>query len=142
MDGLHPQGQARELDGAVRGGNGTECLVRIGEFPPLSSFSSPLTSSSSQTIERNPTYDEATKQWTVNVVRENGEDRVLKVNHLVLASGFSGEARLPKFDKSEFKGYLTHSSGHGGCHKKGWEGKKAVVIGVRFFLPPALLSTY
>ncbi|BGP19956.1 hypothetical protein JCM10213v2_008087 [Rhodosporidiobolus nylandii] len=81
------------------------------------------------TIERNPVYDEVSKSWTVKVVRANGEDRVMKVNHLVLASGFSGEPRIPKFPKDEFKGYLVHSSQHPGSHGKDWAGKKAVVIG-------------
>ncbi|KPV71896.1 uncharacterized protein RHOBADRAFT_39941 [Rhodotorula graminis WP1] len=81
------------------------------------------------TIERNPTYDEQTKQWTVRVKREGQDDREMHVNHLVLASGFSGEPRLPSFPRDEFKGYITHSSGHAGCHGKDWAGKKAVVIG-------------
>ncbi|GAA6040485.1 hypothetical protein JCM8097_004573 [Rhodosporidiobolus ruineniae] len=81
------------------------------------------------TIERNPTYDPQTKQWTVKVLRQNEPDRVMKVNHLVLASGFSGEPRIPSFPKDEFKGYLVHSSQHGGSHGQDWKGKKAVVIG-------------
>lgn len=63
----------------------------------------------------------------MRVKREGEEDREMHVNHLVLASGFSGEPRLPSFPRDEFKGYLTHSSGHGGCHGKDWAGKKAVV---------------
>ncbi|GAA5907376.1 hypothetical protein JCM5296_002178 [Sporobolomyces johnsonii] len=81
------------------------------------------------TIERNPTYDPQTKQWSVNVMRQNGENRTMKVNHLVLASGFSGEPRLPSFPRDDFKGYLVHSSQHGGSHGQDWKGKKAVVIG-------------
>lgn len=38
------------------------------------------------TIERNPTYDEATKQWTVSVAREGHPPRTMKVGHLVLAT--------------------------------------------------------
>ncbi|BGP43329.1 hypothetical protein JCM10449v2_007360 [Rhodotorula kratochvilovae] len=81
------------------------------------------------TIARNPTFDEQTKQWTVRVTRDSHEDRVMHVNHLVLASGFSGEPRMPNFPRDEFEGYVVHSSAHGGCHGKDWAGKKAVVIG-------------
>ncbi|GJN93915.1 hypothetical protein Rhopal_006974-T1 [Rhodotorula paludigena] len=82
------------------------------------------------TIAPNPTFDEQTKQWSVRIVREGQSDREMKVNHLVLASGFSGEPRMPKFPMSDYKGYLTHSSGHPGCHGKDeWKGKKIVVVG-------------
>ncbi|GAA5931049.1 flavin-containing monooxygenase [Sporobolomyces koalae] len=81
------------------------------------------------TIERDPHYDPQTKQWTVKVKRTNGQDRTLKVNHLILASGFSGEPRLPSFPQDEFKGIIHHSSRHPGCAGQGWEGKKAVVVG-------------
>ncbi|GAA5838994.1 hypothetical protein JCM11251_007848 [Rhodosporidiobolus azoricus] len=80
------------------------------------------------TIERNPTYDPQSKQWSVNITRD-GKVRPMKVNHLVLASGFSGEPRIPSFPKDDFKGYLVHSSQHPGSHQQNWEGKKAVVIG-------------
>ena len=79
------------------------------------------------TIERNPTFDEATKQWTVSVVRDGQAPRKMKVNHLVLATGFSGEPRLPSFPRDEFQGTVCHSSAHKGAD--GWEGKKAVVVG-------------
>lgn len=78
------------------------------------------------TIERNPKFDETTKKWTVEVNRK-GEKRTMHVNHLVLATGFSGEPRWPSFPREEFKGTLCHSSGHKGG--QGWEGKKAVVVG-------------
>ncbi|GAA6062801.1 hypothetical protein JCM10212_006162 [Sporobolomyces blumeae] len=81
------------------------------------------------TIERDPEFDEQTKTWTVKVKRNNGEDRVLKTHHLVLASGFSGEPRLPTFPRDEFKGKSWHSSAHpGAANAKDW-GKKAVVVG-------------
>lgn len=81
------------------------------------------------TIERNPKYDAQSKTWTVKVNRKVGEDRTLKVNHLILASGFSGEPRYPDFPMDDFKGIISHSSGHPGCAGKGWEGKKAIVVG-------------
>lgn len=55
------------------------------------------------------------------MIREGAENRTMHVNHLVLASGFSGEARMPTFDTSEFQGTLCHSSRHKGG--MGWEGK-------------------
>lgn len=47
--------------------------------------------------------------------------------HKVLASGFSGEARLPTFPRDEFEGTTCHSSTHKGGRE--WAGKKAVVVG-------------
>ncbi|GAA5955765.1 hypothetical protein JCM3765_001845 [Sporobolomyces pararoseus] len=81
------------------------------------------------TIERNPTFDSQTKTWTVKVNRKTGQDRTLKVKHLILATGFSGEPRLPTFPMDEFKGVIHHSSQHPGCAGQGWEGKKAIVVG-------------
>ncbi|GAA5903013.1 flavin-containing monooxygenase [Sporobolomyces salmoneus] len=81
------------------------------------------------TIDRNPQYDAQSKTWTVKVNRKTGQDRTIKVNHLILASGFSGEARLPNFPMDEFKGVIHHSSQHPGCVGQGWEGKKAIVVG-------------
>lgn len=81
------------------------------------------------TIERNPQFDAQTKTWTVKVNRKTGQDRTLKVHHLILATGFSGEPRLPTFPMEEFKGVIHHSSQHPGCAGQGWEGKKAIVVG-------------
>uniref|UniRef100_A0A0K3CQ10 BY PROTMAP: gi/472582471/gb/EMS20157.1/ dimethylaniline monooxygenase (N-oxide-forming) [Rhodosporidium toruloides NP11] gi/647402401/emb/CDR48655.1/ RHTO0S19e01728g1_1 [Rhodosporidium toruloides] n=1 Tax=Rhodotorula toruloides TaxID=5286 RepID=A0A0K3CQ10_RHOTO len=81
------------------------------------------------TMERDPTYDPQTKKWTVKIKRDGEEDRVLNVSHIVLATGFSGEPRKPTFPIDEFKGIVHHSSAHPGARGKGWEGKKAVVIG-------------
>jgi hypothetical protein len=70
-------------------------------------------------------------KWTVEVVTTPEEGtpstRTFVVNHLVLASGFSGEARLPSFPRDEFGGVAVHSSKHRGG--KPWAGKKAVVVG-------------
>ncbi|KWU44303.1 pyridine nucleotide-disulfide oxidoreductase family protein [Rhodotorula sp. JG-1b] len=82
------------------------------------------------TIERDPRWDPQTKRWTVKVLREGAEDREMKVPHLVMATGFSGEPRMPTFPMDEFKGEISHSSKHPGCHgKPEWSGKKAVVVG-------------
>lgn len=44
------------------------------------------------TIERNPTWDEKSKSWTVTVDRD-GQKRQMKVKHLVLSTGFSGKTQ-------------------------------------------------
>jgi cation diffusion facilitator CzcD-associated flavoprotein CzcO len=62
-----------------------------------------------------------------SVKSEGKETRTMEVGHLVISSGFSGEARLPTFPQDEFKGTTCHSSKHKGA--RGWEGKKAVVVG-------------
>ncbi|KAM0747858.1 dimethylaniline monooxygenase [Meredithblackwellia eburnea MCA 4105] len=79
------------------------------------------------TIEPNPVFDNKTKKWAVTVTTEGKSPRKMNVSHLVLASGFSGEARLPKFPQDEFQGKSWHSSRHPGG--QGWKGKKVVVVG-------------
>ncbi|KAI5480687.1 hypothetical protein MNV49_007614 [Pseudohyphozyma bogoriensis] len=79
------------------------------------------------TIDANPTFDETTKKWSVTVQRAGHQPRKMEVSQLVLASGFSGEPRMPNFPQDEYKGTFTHSSRHKGG--RGWEGKKAVVVG-------------
>ena len=73
------------------------------------------------------TYDEAKQEWTVSVNR-NGETVVLRPKQLVLATGMSGIANVPKIPGAEgFKGDIHHSSKHPGGEK--YRGKKCVVIG-------------
>ncbi|HLQ20408.1 MAG TPA: NAD(P)/FAD-dependent oxidoreductase [Tabrizicola sp.] len=72
-------------------------------------------------------YDEKTREWTV-VVDRDGQEVVLKPKQLVLATGMSGKANLPKYPGMEtFKGDQHHSSKHPG--PDAYRGKKAVVIG-------------
>jgi putative flavoprotein involved in K+ transport len=72
-------------------------------------------------------YDEKTKEWTV-VVERDGKEVTLKPKQLVLATGMSGKANLPKYPGMEnFKGDQHHSSRHPG--PDAYKGKKAVVIG-------------
>jgi len=79
------------------------------------------------TIEGGATYDKSTGRWTCTVVRD-GESRELHPKHIVQATGFSGEARMPKFEgMDKFKGTICHSSKHIG--PKEWKGKKAIVVG-------------
>lgn len=72
-------------------------------------------------------YDEASKTWTVKVVRE-GQEVVLKPTQLVMATGMSGRANIPTMPgQDKFKGEIQHSSQHPGPDQ--YKGKKVVVIG-------------
>ena len=72
-------------------------------------------------------FDEASGTWTVEVNRD-GEKVTLHPTQLVLATGMSGKANMPKFPGMEdFKGTIQHSSQHKGPDD--WAGKKVVVIG-------------
>lgn len=80
------------------------------------------------TIKGGATYDKSTGKWDCTVHREGYEPRKMNPKHIVLATGFSGEARVPKFEgMSDFKGTVCHSSKHIG--PDGWKGKNAVVVG-------------
>jgi putative flavoprotein involved in K+ transport len=72
-------------------------------------------------------FDDKTKEWTV-VVDRDGQEVTLRPKQLVLATGMSGKANLPKYPGMEtFKGDQHHSSQHPG--PDAYRGKKAVVIG-------------
>lgn len=81
-------------------------------------------------------HDATTSLWTVTVKRSGVSsqsevitERVLKVKHVVFASGFhGGEAKMPQYPgMDEFKGEILHSL----QHKKAADhaGKKVVVVG-------------
>lgn len=81
----------------------------------------------SSTVAKSAKYDEATQEWTVVVERE-GVEVVLKPKQLVLATGMSGKANVPKFPGQDvFRGEQQHSSQHPG--PDAYRGKKVVVIG-------------
>ena len=72
-------------------------------------------------------YDEKTKEWTV-VVDRDGQEVTMRPKQLVLATGMSGKANMPKYPGMEtFRGDQHHSSRHPG--PDAYKGKKAVVIG-------------
>jgi putative flavoprotein involved in K+ transport len=80
-----------------------------------------------RTTCKSATYDEKTKEWTV-VVDRDGKEVVLRPKQLVLATGMSGVANIPKFKGMErFKGDIWHSSKHPGGD--GYKSKRAVIIG-------------
>jgi len=72
-------------------------------------------------------YDEAAGEWTV-VVDRDGTEVVLRPKQLVLATGMSAKANMPKYPGMDrFKGEQHHSSRHPG--PDAYKGKRAVVIG-------------
>ncbi|MGB3540667.1 MAG: NAD(P)/FAD-dependent oxidoreductase [Mesorhizobium sp.] len=81
----------------------------------------------SSTTAKKASYDEKAGEWTV-VVERDGKEITLKPKQLVLATGMSGKANIPKFKGQDvFKGEQQHSSRHPG--PENYRGKKVVVIG-------------
>ena len=82
----------------------------------------------STTIQGKPLFDPKTKTWTVHLKRGDGSERIIHPHHVILASGHSGEPRVPKFPGAEtFKGDIHHSSQHPEGSK--YAGKRAVIVG-------------
>ncbi|KAF8960044.1 hypothetical protein BDZ97DRAFT_1835231 [Flammula alnicola] len=77
----------------------------------------------------NATQDETTKDWSVTVKKPDGKERVFKVKHIVMATGFrGGQGYMPTYPgMNVFKGQILHSL----QHKRATDhaGKKVVVIG-------------
>jgi len=72
-------------------------------------------------------FDPATKEWIVEVERES-KKVTLRPKQLVLATGMSGKANVPRFPGMDrFKGDQHHSSKHPG--PDAYAGKKVVIIG-------------
>ncbi|KDQ16836.1 hypothetical protein BOTBODRAFT_53899 [Botryobasidium botryosum FD-172 SS1] len=81
----------------------------------------------STTLEQ-PSYNEATGDWTVELIRPDGRRRVMHPKHLIVCTGMFGEPRIPDFEGFDrFQGPVMHSS----QFKNGKEfgGKKVVVVG-------------
>jgi len=90
----------------------------------------------STTLDEHAKYDDANNIWTVSVATcdkklcTDGKPvkRVLKPKHLVLATGHSGDPRIPRFkNEASFLGKIMHSSGY--KSGKEFQGKKVVVVG-------------
>ncbi len=80
-----------------------------------------------ETVCKSAKYDTKKQQWVVKVTRR-GKAVTLKPTHLILATGLSAMANVPKFKgASTFKGEQHHSSQHPGPDK--YKGKKVVVVG-------------
>ncbi|AGT08087.1 NAD(P)/FAD-dependent oxidoreductase [Paracoccus aminophilus] len=81
----------------------------------------------SSTTAKSAQYDAAKGEWTV-VVERDGREITLHPKQLVLATGMSGKANVPKIPGQDvFKGEQQHSSQHPG--PDAYKGKKVVVIG-------------
>jgi hypothetical protein len=79
------------------------------------------------TEAKSASYNEASKEWTVNVERD-GEAAVLRPKQLVLATGMSGKPNIPSFPGMDtFRGDQHHSYVHPG--PDAYKGKRCVVIG-------------
>ncbi|SDR06939.1 putative flavoprotein involved in K+ transport [Rhizobiales bacterium GAS113] len=72
-------------------------------------------------------FDEARQEWTVKVKRA-GKTMTLRPKQLILATGMSGIANVPRYRGAKtFKGEQHHSSRHLGG--EAYRGKRCVVIG-------------
>ena len=81
----------------------------------------------SSTTAKSAKYDDAKAEWIV-IVERDGQEITLRPKQLVLATGMSGKANVPKFKGQDvFKGEQQHSSQHPG--PDAYRGKKVVVIG-------------
>lgn len=74
-------------------------------------------------------FSESENRWTVHVKElETGKMITYHPAHLVMATGHSGEPRIPKFqDQDKFEGKIVHSSKHGSGSE--FTGGKALVVG-------------
>lgn len=83
------------------------------------------------TTVQSASYDEDKKTWEVKILRSDGSIRVMHPKHVVLATGHSGEAHIPKFKgQDQFKGTVYHTSQHQDASlDPEVKGKKVVVVG-------------
>lgn len=67
------------------------------------------------------------QRWTLTVERD-GQKRVLRPRHFVIATGLNGLPNIPDLEGADrFRGTTTHSSQYQGGSQ--WKGKRAVVVG-------------
>ena len=75
------------------------------------------------------TYDETDDRWSVSVKRPDGQTRVLRPRHLILANGIAGKPLLPKLPGLDtFKGTVMHT--HDYREGARWKDKRVLVVGV------------
>jgi len=74
--------------------------------------------------------DEATGTWSATVRRADGQARVLRPQHIVLATGgIGGKPAVPELPGlSEFEGEVVHSTAFRGA--TGHSARKAIVVGI------------
>ncbi|SCV03145.1 LAMI_0H05820g1_1 [Lachancea mirantina] len=83
----------------------------------------------SDAVVTDAAFDDAAGRWSVTVVdNATGEKVVYTPNHLVMATGHSGEPRVPQFEnQNAFQGKIVHSSWH--TSGSDFTGGKALVVG-------------
>lgn len=80
-----------------------------------------------KTTAKSARYDAAKGEWEL-VVDRDGEEVTLRPTQLIMATGMSGKANVPKFKGMErFRGEQHHSSQHPG--PDAYKDRKVVVIG-------------
>ncbi|KEQ68491.1 FAD/NAD(P)-binding domain-containing protein [Aureobasidium namibiae CBS 147.97] len=75
-------------------------------------------------------YSPSSKRWTVNLKKADGSTRTLHPSQLILATGHSGEPRVPSFIGQEtFNGTIYHGSAHKDATPSLAQGKRVLVVG-------------
>jgi cation diffusion facilitator CzcD-associated flavoprotein CzcO len=76
-------------------------------------------------------FIEQSQDWTVQIVRPDGNVRTIKPKHVVMATGHAGEPYIPTFPGQDgFKGTVYHGSQHQDASLlPDVAGKKVVVCG-------------
>jgi cation diffusion facilitator CzcD-associated flavoprotein CzcO len=73
-------------------------------------------------------YDEEAKRWTVRLRAADGNTRIMRPSHVVLAVGVSGIPNIPNIEgMKEFAGEIAHSSGN--TDGLDVNGKSVLIIG-------------
>jgi cation diffusion facilitator CzcD-associated flavoprotein CzcO len=75
-------------------------------------------------------YSSSTKTWTVDITKADGSKRCLHPSQLILATGHSGEPRIPSFPGQDtFNGTIYHGSAHKDATPSSCQNKKILVVG-------------
>ena len=74
-------------------------------------------------------YDDEKQRWSIETKTSDGRQRILKPQHIVMATGVSGIPHLPTDIQSlpNFAGTIVHSEEY--THGTAWQGRKALVLG-------------
>jgi putative flavoprotein involved in K+ transport len=80
------------------------------------------------TTVENVHFDNATRSWVIDVIRDSGERRRVQPGHFVVATGPFALPKRPDIPGGEhFQGTIVHSTEFGGG--AAWKGKRAIVVG-------------
>ena len=73
-------------------------------------------------------YDFESEHWLARLTLNDGSTRVLKPNHIIMATSVSGTPNIPKIPTLDrFKGSVIHSSQFKNGEK--WNGRETIVVG-------------